>query len=241
MKTAYLTIDDIPTKQTPEIIDFLVSIDVKPLMFCWGERLEEYRNEAIYALRKGAVLQNHSYSHPHFSELSIEEAKEEILRNEKLIESVYEEAGIKREYKLFRFPYGDQGGDKKDDLQKFLKEQGFAHIDDSNFEEKEYERIGQKGNRDVLWTFDFAEYNIRRGNPFTFDDVVARTDAYFGEEKNKYSEGESGKASAGAASKNIILIHDHTETEECCPGYFKKQIKLALERGVRFVDPVVYK
>lgn len=243
MKTAYLTIDDIPSRQTPEIIEFLVSLNIKPIMFCWGENIEKNRKEAVYALKKGAILQNHSYSHPHFSELSFEEAKQEILRNEELLESVYAEAGVKREYKLFRFPYGDQGSDKKENLQRFLKEQGFAHIDDRAFDEKEYERIGQKANRDVLWTFDYAEYNIRPGNPFTFDDVVKRTDYYFGppEKTDAWQEGQSGKAPDGMVSKNIILIHDHLETEECYPGYFKKQIKLALERGVRFVDPAVIK
>ena len=253
MITAYLTIDDIPTKQTPKIIDFLVSLNIKPIMFCWGQRLEEYRNEAIYALKKGAILQNHSYSHPHFSELSFKEAKEEILRNEELLESIYAEAGVKREYKLFRFPYGDQGEGKKEIMQKFLREQGFAHIDDRAFDNMMYVKKGQKNDTDVYWTFDYAEYNIRPGSSFTYDDVVNRVDDFMGSPEVKYSgsinssdtdtwkEGQSGKAPDGAVSKNIILIHDHVETEECCPGYFEKQIKLVLERGVRFVDPAILK
>ncbi len=239
MITAYLTIDDIPTKQTPKIIDFLVSLDIKPIMFCWGQRLEEYRNEAIYALKKGAILQNHSYSHPHFSELSFKEAKEEILRNEELLESIYAEAGVKREYKLFRFPYGDQGEGKKEIMQKFLREQGFAHIDDRAFDNMMYVKKGQKNDTDVYWTFDYAEYNIRPGSSFTFDDVVNRVDDFMGSPSAQPVI--SGKAPEGAVSKNIILIHDHVETEECCPGYFEKQIKLVLDRGVRFVDPAILK
>lgn len=242
MKTAYLTIDDVPTKQTPSIVDFLVYISVKPIMFCWGQRLEKNRKEALYALKYGAVLQNHSYSHPHFSELSLEEAKEEILRNEKILDSIYEEAGVKREYKLFRFPYGDQGGKNKESIQAFLKENGFSHIDDRDFDDKEYVEKGHKNDMDVYWTFDFAEYNIRPGKAFTFDDVINRTDRFFGLRplKDAYENGDSGKAPEGSPAKNIILIHDHTETEECVPGYFKKQIKLLLERGVRFLDPKIY-
>lgn len=239
MITAYLTIDDIPTKQTPKIIDFLVSLNIKPIMFCWGQRLEEYRNEAIYALKKGAILQNHSYSHPHFSELSFEEAKKEILRNEELLESIYAEAGVKRPYKLFRFPYGDQGEANKEKLQQFLREQGFAHIDDRAFDDIMYVQKGQKEDTDVYWTFDYAEYNIRPGSSFTFDDVIDRVNGFLG--SPSVQPVESGKAPEGAVSKNIILIHDHTETEECCPGYFEKQIKLVLERGVRFVDPAILK
>lgn len=251
MITAYLTIDDIPTKQTPKIIDFLVSLDIKPIMFCWGQRLEECRNEAIYALKKGAILQNHSYSHPHFSELSFEEAKKEILRNEEILESIYMEAGIERPYKLFRFPYGDQGGENKSIIQRFLREQGFAHIDDRAFDNMMYVQKGQKEDTDVYWTFDYAEYNIRPGSSFKFDDVVNRIDDFIGlpavrsagssNYNDTWKEGQSGKAPDGAVSKNIILIHDHVETEECCPGYFEKQIKLVLERGVRFVDPAVLK
>ena len=245
MKTSYLTVDDIPTKYTPDVIDFLVSRNIKPIMFCWGERVKNYRKEAIYALKKGAILQNHTYSHPFFSELSFEEIKQEILKNEEILESLYAEAGIKRPYKLFRFPYGDQGGEKKEILQQFLKELGFAHIDDRAFDDKEYVRIGQKSNQDVLWTLDCAEYNVRPGSGFTFDDVVKRIDGYFGApdaESANGSYGTSGlsaKAPEGMPSKNIILIHDHEETEECCPGYFKRQINHIIDCGVRFVDPAV--
>ena len=52
MTTAYLTVDDIPTKHAPKNIDFLVSLNIKPIMFCWGEKLEECRKEAVYALKK---------------------------------------------------------------------------------------------------------------------------------------------------------------------------------------------
>ena len=265
MITAYLTIDDIPTKQTPKLIDFLVSLNIRPIMFCWGQRLEECRNEAIYALKKGAVLQNHSYSHPHFSELSFEEAKKEILRNEELLESIYAEAGVKREYKLFRFPYGDQGGENKDKIQQFLRDQSFAHIDDRAFDNMMYIQKGQKEDTDVYWTFDYAEYNIRPGSTFKFDEVINRVDEFIRTEglesqssapellmgsptcaktdncndTDTWKEGQSGKAPEGTVSKNIILIHDHVETEECYPGYFEKQIKLVLERGIRFVDPAV--
>ena len=237
MTTAYLTIDDVPTKHAPKIIDFLVSLNIKPLMFCWGERLEECREAAIYALKKGAILQNHSYSHPHFSELSFEQAKDEILHNEQLLESIYAEAGVKRPYKLFRFPYGDQGEANKEKIQQFLREQGFAHIDDRAFDNTMYIQKGQKEDMDVYWTFNYAEYNIRPGNTFTFDEVINRVNGFFGSPSAQPVE--NGKAPEGAVSKNILLIHDHDETEECYPGYFEKQIKLVLERGVRFVDPAI--
>lgn len=230
MIKAYLTIDDVSSSLTPGIIDFLNSKNITPLMFCWGTRLEEHRDEALYALRHGAILQNHSYSHPQFSALSLWKAKREIMKNEKLLDSLYEEADINRPYKLFRFPYGDNGGSKADTLQVFLAQKGFNHIDDRAFADGDYFRPDQKEKLDVLWTFDFAEYNLREGNPFTFTDVKNRTQAFL-----KLHEDDPNDNKA----HHIVLIHDHEETEERHPGYFKEQINMLLDAGVKFVAPKI--
>ena len=239
MRNAYLTIDDIPTANTEQLIDFLVSKNIKPVMFVWGERLERHTDKAIYALKHGAVLQNHSYSHPHFGELTFDQAVEEITRNEKLINAAYKKAGIERPFKLFRFPFGDQGGENRQKLQNFLIQNNFAHLDDTSINISDYTAAGcpedQKNNRDVLWTFDFAEYNLRPGNDFSFNDVIKRIEDKFGTAENPaYPQPE-----ADSKAKEIVLIHDHEETEEMHPGYFMEQINALLARGVRFVPPQV--
>lgn len=230
MIKAYLTIDDVTTSLTPENIDFLSSQHITPIMFCWGQHLEAHPDEAIYALQHGAILQNHSYSHPQFSTLSLWRAKREINRNEKLINALYEKAGVMRPFKLFRFPFGDNGGSLADSLQQYLADKGFNHIDDRAFAESDYSRPDQKNKLDVFWTFDFAEYNLREGNPFTFKDVENRTRIFL---RLHEDEPNDGKA------HHIVLIHDHEETEERHPGYFKEQIYMLLNAGVKFVTPKV--
>lgn len=230
MIKAYLTIDDVTTALTPGIIDFLNSKNITPIMFCWGERLETHPQDAIYALKHGAILQNHSYSHPQFSTLNMMKAKREITKNERIINSLYEKAEVNRPFKLFRFPFGDNGGNNAEQLQEFLAREGFNHIDDRAFADSDYFRPGQKNSLDVLWTFDFAEYNLREGNPFTFEDVKKRTQNFLALHED---DPDDGKA------HHIILIHDHEETEERHPGYFKEQISMLLDAGVKFAAPKV--
>lgn len=230
MIKAYLTIDDVSTSLTPGIIDFLKSKNITPVMFCWGERLQAHPDEAIYALRHGAILQNHSYSHPQFSLLSMWKAKREIMINERILTELYEKAGVNRPFKLFRFPYGDNGGNNAEAIQDFLARKGFAHIDDRAFVDSDYFIPDQKQKLDVLWTFDFEEYNLRKGNPFTFDDVKKKTETFL---KLHEDDPNDGKA------HHIVIIHDHEETEERHPGYFQEQINMLLNAGVKFVTPKV--
>lgn len=238
MKFAYLTVDDIPTRNTPKIIDYLNSKNIQPLMFCWGQRLEKFPEQAVYALKHGAILQNHTYSHPFASKLTFDEMTGEIAKNEELLQEIYRKAGVNRPYKLFRFPYGDQGGENRSKLQKWLKENGFSHLDDSAFPDDEYEKCGcpkdQKQNTDVLWTFDFAEYNLRPGNNFAFSDVVKRVESAF-----PLAVESTASIPKLELSSGIVLIHDHEETENMHNGYFPEQIEMLLSRGIRFVKPKV--
>ena len=83
-------------------------------MFFPGDKMER---------RPEVDIGNHSFSHPYFSELSFEECTEQILRTEDILNRIYApiaSEGIERPHKLFRFPYGDKGGEHKDRLQEFL-------------------------------------------------------------------------------------------------------------------------
>ena len=117
MSKAILTIDDIASKNTPAIVDYLCEKHIKAVLFAVGENVEKYFDEAVYALQKGMIVGNHSYSHPSFSKLSLEEGIAEIEKNEEVLTRLYEKAGVAREAKVFRFPYGDKGGENKEALQ----------------------------------------------------------------------------------------------------------------------------
>src|SRR5579871_1315436 len=109
MKHCYLTIDDAPSSTMIKEVDYLNSHNIQALWFCVGKNLELYKDEAIYALQKGHILGNHSYSHPHFSEITVEEGYKEIQQTDEIINKIYTLAGIKRPGKFFRFPHSDTG------------------------------------------------------------------------------------------------------------------------------------
>lgn len=227
---AILTVDDISTKNTKMIVDYLNEKKITAVMFAWGEFVENHYENAIYALQHGMIVGNHSYSHPHFSELSLEEAIEEIEKNEKILDKLYKDAGVERKYKLFRFPYGDLGGDNKDALQDYLKSHGFDKLKDTQVPYDFWKEEGLDKNIDTSWTFDFCEYCIRPNSGFTKENVFERM-----EDRNP----EFGAALLEDGGSHILLIHDHEETEDLVPGYFKMFIDYVIDKGIIFDEPSV--
>ncbi len=215
---AVLTIDDIASDNTPSIVDYLSQKKIPAIMFAWGELVESHYDNAIYALKHGFIVGNHSYSHPHFSELTIEECIKEIEKNEELLNRLYKDAGVERKYRPFRFPYGDKGGDNKEAIQKYLSENGFDKVYDKDITFDKWKKEGHDKDIDTFWTFDFEEYLIRKDSSFTADDVINKT---------KNIEG----------GRHMFLIHAHDETEELVPGYFARFIDLMLDKGTTFIEP----
>ena len=228
MIKALLTIDDIASKNTPQIVDYLVSKGITALMFAWGENVEKNPDEAEYALKNGMVIGNHSYSHPFFSELSFDECVAEIEKCEEVLNKLYSNAQVERKFRPFRFPYGDKGGANKDALQKYFSENGFDKVDDTKITFESWKANGFDKDIDTVWTFDFAEYNIREGSGFTEADVMDRI---------HYVDPESGEGLLVDGTNHILLTHAHDETEEMVPEYYKHFIDCLLENGVEFIKP----
>lgn len=228
MKKAILTIDDVPSNNTRAIVDYLNEKDITAVMFAQGDRLERMPENAVYALQHGMILGNHSYSHPNFSALTIEESREEIEKCEEQLERVYKMARVERKYRPFRFPYGDKGGENKEALQELLTQKDFDKLDDSQIPYSWWKESGLDRDIDTLWTFDFAEYNIRKGSGFTLSDVFKRI--------NDPSPA-SGAAILADGGYHFILLHAHDETEEMVPEYYRRFIEYLLEHGVTFDRP----
>ena len=104
MISAVLTIDDVPSKNTRPIVDYLESRGIQAILFAYGKRLERLPENGVYALQHGMILGNHSYAHPGFSKISFEEGRREIEKCEELLDRVYREAGVERLFRPFRFP-----------------------------------------------------------------------------------------------------------------------------------------
>ena len=96
MNTVLFTIDDVSSRNTPAIVDALCERGITAIMFAVGMNVERYWDEAVYAVRKGMIVGNHSYSHKNFSEIPIEEAIAEIEKCEAVLERLYQAAGVER-------------------------------------------------------------------------------------------------------------------------------------------------
>lgn len=229
MSKAVLTIDDAPTVMTPRIVDYLRSKNISPVINFIGSRVEEYFDEAVYAVKSGAVIGNHSFSHPAFSSLTLQECRDEIQKTEREIDRVYLTAGVKREYRVFRFPYGDKGGAQAALLQKMLREEfRFDRLDDTEIGFPWWKENHLDTDTDMLWTFDFAEYQLAWNDGFTWDSIIKRIH----DENPKL-----GGYLLGKDTTHIVLIHDIEETEKYAEGYFEKLIDYVLSHNVEFVKP----
>ena len=228
MNSALLTIDDISSKNTSAIVDYLKQKQMKAIMFATGANVERYYEEAVYAVKNGMIVGNHSYSHPAFSTLSWEECVEEIEKCEALLDKLYKDSGVERTFKPFRFPYGDKGGANKAALQKLFQEKGFHKVDDRHITYPWWKENGLDKDIDTFWTFDFAEYNIRQGSDFTKESVWERM-----HDKNP----AAGAVLFAENNRHILLLHAHDETEELLPEYYKLFIEHLLENGISFDEP----
>ncbi len=231
MINAILTIDDVPSNNTKAIVDYLNEKGIRVVMFAVGEKLEADPEPVVYALQHGMVVGNHSFSHPDFSTLSLEDGIKEIEKCEEQLNLVYKKAGVERKYRPFRFPYGNKGGENKEALQKYLADKGFNKLVDTQILYPWWKEFGLSKDIDTLWTFDFAEYNIREGSGFTVDDVFKRIND---------ANPSSGASLLTDGGSHIILLHAHDETEELVPEYYKQFIEYLLEHGVNFVAPTFF-
>ena len=220
MINTILTIDDISSKNTIAIVDYLNSLGIKALLFGVGEYIEKNYTEAQYVLKKGMILGNHSYSHPHFSTLSLNECIEEIQRNEEVLNKLYESVGIQKTYRPFRFPFGDKGGSNYEDIQKYLKENGFNKLDDSRITYPYWKENRLDKDIDTYWTYDVEEYRVRPNSDFCREDVLKKIDEF------DFNDGNQ-----------IILLHAHDETEAMWNDYYKEIIDRLLQKNINFIEP----
>lgn len=210
VKKIYLTVDDGPSRYTKDKVDYLYSKNIPALWYCRGEYINSNTIESlVYLIKHGFVVANHSFTHPYFSTISFDKAKEEILSTEKLIEKAYKRAGVPQNHKLFRFPYLDKGGKNKDRLQEFLKQEGFSRACFEGVTYKYYLEQGLDRDIDAPWTFDACEYalfskkSMQKRKLFSQDDFIQRMYKNLPEE---------GFGLLYPDSSDIVLLHDFDKT-----------------------------
>jgi peptidoglycan-N-acetylglucosamine deacetylase len=223
-KHAILTIDDGPTPDRAIMLDVLSKRQVFSVFFSEGKCLEQYPELGIATIRAGHVLANHSWSHPHFSDISVEEAKEEILRTDQLITKLYAQARVPQGIKLFRFPYGDQGDGRRghvfkwwkwrdtakfEAIQAYLRELGYAPL---NIELLPKWYAPLLVHADTHWTFDVLEWSLTQTRPVLGIDSCQKVITRLGQKHPKDVRGlawwQPRWLSNDTARKEIILMHD---------------------------------
>lgn len=103
VKSVALTFDDVPDPRfTPQLLDVLRSYHVKATFFVVGSRAEKHPGLVARIVREGHVIGNHSYNHPQFGKLKMNDFRIQIIRTENIIHTL---AGYKPT--LIRPPYGD--------------------------------------------------------------------------------------------------------------------------------------
>lgn len=101
-RVAYLTFDDGPDpKYTPRLLDLLGKHDARASFFLIGKNIERHPEVVARIVAEGHLIGNHSYSHPHFDQLGLNEQLGEIDRTDKLLRDF-----DRRERHRFRTPRG---------------------------------------------------------------------------------------------------------------------------------------
>lgn len=214
MPTAYLTIDDAPSENLPSKLEVLETHDVPALFFCEGRRLADYPEYARQAIEAGYHLGNHAYSHQHASEISVEAFADELERTDALLEDVYDDAGIERPAKLFRFPYGDKGDDRAPQFQQVLEDRGFTSPNADRIGYDWY-AADHADDHDWFWTISLEDWSL---------DSRA--------ELREQVESVTDRLADSAA--DIVLFHDANNT----PDLFAALLELLRERDVEFAEPL---
>jgi peptidoglycan/xylan/chitin deacetylase (PgdA/CDA1 family) len=237
-KIAYLTIDDGPTEDMKEKIDFLDSKGIKAIWFCLGKELEKFPQQAIYAIKKGHIIGNHSYYHPNFSEIDLEEAKNQIEKTDKIINDLYIQVGISRPIKIFRFPFLNNGS--KDEyqkadwnnkhvktIQKILANLGYRQPKFKNINYKWFKQAGFDKCLSVDCSYDTFDWCLKEGEEmFGYHDlptVLARIDE---------DVPDGGRGLNNPNSNEIIMMHAWIPINA-----FKALIVKILDKNIRFKQP----
>lgn len=150
----YLTIDDSPSMDMDKKVEFLKRHNISTIFYSRGEHIRKYPEQIINAIKNGFLIGNHSYTHPHFSQISIDDCFNEVLKTEQVINACYDAAKVARPYKVIRFPFGDRGGtkDRVSAIQHFLETNKFSRVEFNNI-------IGNF--IDAGWDWDTEDYKTK--------------------------------------------------------------------------------
>ncbi|MCK6077675.1 polysaccharide deacetylase family protein [Paenibacillus silvae] len=133
-KVVAFTFDDGPHPvYTPQVLDIFRRAGGHATFFMIGEEMEAHPDIAAEVHREGHEIANHTYTHPNLTELTLEEAGEELRRAEQLVQKVT--GGSARS---FRPPYFGVN----DDILALAAERGYRTIGAANGAARDWDNPG---------------------------------------------------------------------------------------------------
>lgn len=115
-----LTYDDGPSWHRPRLLQLLRDKQVHAAFFDNGVRADANPQVCEFQVREGHLQLNHTYSHPHMSQLSLEACRDEVLRNE----AVFAASGAPMSFQGIAVPFGDS----TPELEEMLVEMEYLHF-----------------------------------------------------------------------------------------------------------------
>lgn len=101
--TLTITFDDGPDdKHVPVILDILQHYGVPATFFCIGEHVSRHPDVLLRMLQQGHTVANHSWNHPHLTQLSDADIEWQLESTSKCMQEV---TGLRPRF--FRPPYGN--------------------------------------------------------------------------------------------------------------------------------------
>lgn len=131
-KVVYLTFDDGPSKNTPQLLDVLDELGVKATFFVVGNAVNAYPQHLTEIVNRGHTVALHAYQHEYSEIYKSEQAYFEDLQ--KISDLVYNWTGVRTN--IIRFPGGSSNQVSKNhcpgimtSLTKKVVEKGYQYYD----------------------------------------------------------------------------------------------------------------
>ena len=170
------TIDDGPSRYMVDIAKTLDKHQYRWIFYIVTSWVTETtRKNVIEVLKMWHYVWNHSFSHPNFQTLTIDQAKSQILVSDSLIRDLYEEAGVPREKKYIRYPYGNQPPKYyRQEFNVFLDSLGYENPMFRHQDVDLWDCIGAPKDEDIarMKTGDTILLHERSRTPQTIEKIV---------------------------------------------------------------------
>ncbi|CAH1220094.1 polysaccharide deacetylase family protein [Paenibacillus sp. JJ-223] len=155
-KVVAFTFDDGPHPvYTYQLLEIFRGAGGRATFFMIGQEMEAHPELAAAVHREGHEIANHTYSHPDLTKLTLETAREELLRTEELIREVTGETA-----RIFRPPYFGVN----DDILSLAAERGYQTIGAVNGGAKDWENPG------IEYIVEHTRPTVRPGSILIFHD-----------------------------------------------------------------------